>query len=664
MLFAGLVGFSILGLIQVQAAFDINHLAAYRTDLEIAGHLGGTTGRVIVDGNYAYLAQGIELTVLDITDPTAPKRISYLLLPGFITGLDFDGGYIYAGWERCEWWLSDVCTGGLKILDVSNPVSSFEIGSYNLPGSASSLTIFNKYVYILWKATDTHAPSLSWGGMKILDISNPTMLSEINSIDYDIDSEEPLSVAIANGYAYLTTSYLYTYDLTDPTAPILVDMSIYSGKDIVISHGYAYVVGCCGMHILSLADPAHPAYVTSVGVDGMTEAVSIDGNYAYLAETRDIIQKAGGGLRVIDVTNPAAPIEVNYLPLPYGSKGVAVNGNLAYIAEVYNGLSVADISTPTAPKKIGQYFAPGEVASVETTGHYVYTVADYYTPGSSGMWVTDVSNYRNPVATGGYYEALGSNRLTLGGSYAYVMVSYYQSGEGYFNNYLHVVDRTTPAQLIGVSIYPFQKDQPAFNLDFVDDYIYLAHTKRLTIIDAHEPNVLATTGLITATHAIYDVTVSGSYAYVADGGLRIFDIRDPAHPAEIGSLYLPTYIRTLAISDPYAYVGGGTVLHVVDISDKSHPTAAGSIEIASGQIYDAAATGRFVFLAAYDAGLRVIDATDPAHPFETAFYTPPQVIKGVETAGGYIYAAGWRSGLYILRYNPLIHENFLPVVSK
>ena len=652
---------------QAQAAEQSNTPAAQNPDLELVGHLGGEAGKVVVEGNYAYLAQGIELTILDISDPATPYRLGYYLLPGFIKGLDVDNGYAYVGWGQCDWWFIYTCSGGLKILDISDPVHPFEVSSYGLPNSGSGLTVAGKYAYVLWQAADSYYHS--WGGLKILDIADPAAPAEVGSVDFtNFGDYAPLSIAVANGYGYIVDYYhLKTFDLTDPADPTLVDSIERSGVEIQISNDYAYVVGSGGLDVVSLADPAHPFSTGYVGVDGSTQVVAVQGRYAYLAEVRTFDvggnDWVGGGLRVIDVISPTAPVEIAYLPLPYGSRGVAVSGNLAYVAEVYNGLSVVDVSTPTVPQQIGSYLAPGEVDDVAITDGYAFSVADYYFPGASGLWATNVANRSNPVGTG-YYEVFGSLSLVAARDYAYVLVSYYQSGAGYFNNYLHVVDIADPTQPTGVSIYPLPKDEGAPGLAASDGYVYVAQTERLVVVDVRNPTAPVTTDVITATNAIYDVAVSGAYAYVSDGSLRVFNLFDPAHPVEIGSLPISGYVRTLALSGQYVYIAGGTGLYVVDVSDPAHPFETGSTTIAGGFIYDIAVAGGFAFLAADDAGLRVIDASDPAHPFETAFYTPPQIVVGVYTTGGYVYAAGWRSGLYIFRFNPLIHEIFLPLVMK
>jgi len=58
-----------------------------------------------------------------------------------------------------------------------------------------------------------------------------------------------------------------------------------------------------------------------------------------------------------------------------------------------------------------------------------------------------------------------------------------------------------------------------------------------------------------------DVSVSGEYAYVADGygGLRVLSFADPEHPEEVGYYDTPGYARSVALSeDGLIYVADHT----------------------------------------------------------------------------------------------------------
>ena len=74
---------------------------------------------------------------------------------------------------------------------------------------------------------------------------------------------------------------------------------------------------------------------------------------------------------------------------------------------------------------------------------------------------------------------------------------------------------------------------------------------------------------------MYDVAVSGNYAYVAggDGGLRIIDISNPAAPTEAGFYDTPGDARGVAVAGNYAYVADGKGgLRMIDISNPAAPT--------------------------------------------------------------------------------------------
>ena len=63
------------------------------------------------------------------------------------------------------------------------------------------------------------------------------------------------------------------------------------------------------------------------------------------------------------------------------------------------------------------------------------------------------------------------------------------------------------------------------------------------------------------------------------------------------------------------------------------------------------ANGNYVYVADGDSGLRVIDISNPAAPFETGFYDTPGEARGVFVSGDLIYLAN-RSSLMILQFTP------------
>jgi len=90
------------------------------------------------------------------------------------------------------------------------------------------------------------------------------------------------------------------------------------------------------------ADAENVELVGHIG--GVTEAVFVQGNYAYIGE--------GPGLTILDISNPASPTVVGKTPpLPDIVRGVYVSGSYAYVAVDEAGLQVVDVSNPRRPRR-------------------------------------------------------------------------------------------------------------------------------------------------------------------------------------------------------------------------------------------------------------------------------------------------------------------------
>jgi DNA-binding beta-propeller fold protein YncE len=108
------------------------------------------------------------------------------------------------------------------------------------------------------------------------------------------------------------------------------------------------------------------------------------------------------------------------------------------------------------------------------------------------------------------------------------------------------------------------------------------------------------------------VTVSGNYAYVADGssGLQIINISNPASPILAGSFNTPGYARGVTVSGNYAYVADGfSRIPVLDISDPSNITLVGTY-YTKGESRQLVIDNGFLYSADGWAGLSIIDLDD------------------------------------------------------
>lgn len=137
------------------------------------------------------------------------------------------------------------------------------------------------------------------------------------------------------------------------------------------------------------------------------------------------------------------------------------------------------------------------------------------------------------------------------------------------------------------------------------------------------------------------IAISGDYAYVMDKseGLHVVDISDPTNPTIAGSYDHPTdkYAFGLTISGNYAYVAHGEAgLVIIDISDPTNPILAGSCSTPNTCNSQIDISGNYVYVASRDGGLRIIDVSDPTNPTQAGYHDPGQV-HGVAVSGNYVY---------------------------
>ncbi|MFN2245107.1 MAG: LVIVD repeat-containing protein, partial [Anaerolineae bacterium] len=144
------------------------------------------------------------------------------------------------------------------------------------------------------------------------------------------------------------------------------------------------------------------------------------------------------------------------------------------------------------------------------------------------------------------------------------------------------------------------------------------------------------------------VDVAGTLVYAGVGPrLAILDVSKPSSPRLLGQTApMPRVLEAVTVDGGLAYVAAGDAgLRVVDVSDPAAPVEIGFLDTA-GYAWDVAVAGSHAYIADGAGGLRVVNMLDPAHPAEQGAYEDPAMEgMGVAVAGGYAYLADAGDGL-------------------
>ena len=273
---------------------------------------------------------------------------------------------------------------------------------------------------------------------------------------------------------------------------------------------------------------------------------------------------------------------------------LVVSGGYAYIAASDAGLQIVSIADPENPVVVANVATPHRANDVAVSDDMAYVVT--WTSGQ--LIVIDVSAPESPVVTGVLQLPSYANKIAIAGDYALIAGDY---------GGLYVVSIASPS----------------------------------------DPSIIA---FVETDYPTADVTIDGSYAYVAAGGLLVLDISNPATPQVIGQAG-DVFDDVVAVSNGVALVGGGLHqypdLAAFDVSDPTAPSKLWEIDTPAEPTNISIAEGR-AYIATYQSRVLVLDLADPGVPAPVAVLSAATSSSGVAFMAGLLYVTDWHSGLHVV----------------
>ncbi len=281
--------------------------------------------------------------------------------------------------------------------------------------------------------------------------------------------------------------------------------------DVVVAGSYAFVtMDSLGVAVVDVHVPSSPVLVDTLATYDESRELFIHGNRLYVADFR-------GGITVFDISDPASPIQIAHYP----SAGDHTNDLFATDSHIFeaggqgsNGLLVIRDASGSI---LGTY-TNSEADEMYRGFACVWVDGDHAYAGTNGGWLhmVDVSQPSSPVKVGEYYNPGTTGYdvwlldVLVSGNRAYLA----DWGGGFI-----VLDVSDPANPQELGVFTAAEDGPDFYDVVLDgNTAYTANGWGcLAVIDVSDPRDMNLTLTVNPSGSSYHgVALYGNYAAVAD----------------------------------------------------------------------------------------------------------------------------------------------------
>jgi hypothetical protein len=291
--------------------------ASGQTTLTPAGSISGPVDLIKVFGARADVTSGKTITLVDVSDPAAPRREGAYTCPELIWGFTVEGSTLYVAAD----------TYGLVILDVSNPAAPSLVGALKTPGQAKNVSLYGRRAFVA-----DHV-----AGIDSIDVSSSKSPKINGSFFVDGFAKDVVTVGRL-AFAIDQPGGLYVFDLDrqgtfEPVATRALDIPLPLRAQLAVSQhpstsapALALVLGSGPIQIYDVSKWQAPAHATTFATPGESaQRIAVQG-------TRAFVSDGPAGLHVLDLTTPSMPKIVASFKTPTPARDVAVAGPLVFVS--------------------------------------------------------------------------------------------------------------------------------------------------------------------------------------------------------------------------------------------------------------------------------------------------------------------------------------------
>lgn len=591
--------------------------ATESTAWQLVGQAGGVTKALYLRENTLFVGCGLHVLALDVSNPSAARLIGASpLLPQPVEGIA-DGG---AG------RLLVCCgSGGLILLDASEPAAPAILGALNTPGYTENAALYGDYAVIADGPQGVQVADLS-------DPSQPAIVSEAYPLAYAYD------VALRGSVAYCAggTSGLFVIDLGDPLAPAEAGLIPLNGCQYdaeLIGDTLCLAGAWGGVTAFSLEQPLSPLQASVTETAGWAMALAGTGQ-------RLMVPDGADGVAFYDLAGGEPALISTY---PYDGYVIAgaTDGRTAFVLDEAKGLLMVDTANAARPTSLARWIPLLDGRRLDVQGDFCYVAG-----GQSGMHVLDIGNPDAPLETDWYDTGDGyANEIEAEGDTVFLAMRLIAPKP------LQAFDISDAgkAKLLGVldntaSLYQI-KGGP---LMVRGDYAYMTGGDPMAI-DIRDLSSLRGLGSVQGTETNGGDQRGNLFIARGNHEMIIIDTSDPTNLRVLSRLNVDSSGATARfISDTLFLASTVNGVDVYDVSDPINPRSIASLDL-PGDVADMFISGDTAYLCAQGAGVFIVNLQNPKKPTLLGTVKTPVTAWDCHVQGDTMYVAGSTYGLLIYR---------------
>ena len=617
----------------------------------------GPSEAVAIDGDTAFFGVGTVLRVADVSSPTEPVVLSEVRLGDVILDMAISGDLLIAavsGSGVAAVDISDpvnpVLLDTLFLDGTASAVAVADghafIGGYSLwvvdLSSPSNMILTGELedLYIRDLAVSGNLAVLAASGaFYTVNISNPSSPTLLGTHTDDLD--RPVSVDVSGDHAYLMEMHddIVVLDISNPNNPSIVnridpDSGQYTRLHVNADRLYLGREYSSEFWIYGLGDPATP-------VELWNGSVGFGSNFDFATDGTTLFSARGSdGLGIIDVTMPTAPESLGGSNAESSTRLVELWDSYAVTVLGSRRLVIFDMSDPAHPVELSRLSGVNPNDIVVRDG-YAFVVGG----SASGLSIIEMTDPTAPVITAtidapGSHVALTGDLAVIGGSSSDVL------------RVIDIGDPYAPVEVATVDADYANRVAASGPAVYVPE-----NNAGLHIFDVTVPSTPVEVGFIAMPDIGNNAMAAGDGLLAVDdrgNGIRIYDLSNPLQPIETAFYTGLTRYSSFSISDHFLLVGGVYAdrgLHVLDLSDPTDPVHLGDAPLIWSFPTDTAALGGLALVAEEDAGFEIFDFGACALGTVAADFgwTPAQpwiglTVEFTDASGGGVTAWSWTFG--------------------